>query len=82
MGFIARTFSPAIPVFFLVIPAKAGIQMRADAAGDARERDMVVVSRRWERGRPARNAALARGDTLILTFSHKGRRDPLVGICT
>ena len=34
----------------------------------------------WERGRPARNAALARGDTLILAFSHKGRRDPLVGI--
>ena len=35
-----------------------------------------------ERGRPARNAALARGDTLILTFSHKGRRDPLTAICT
>ena len=35
----------------------------------------------WERGRPARNAALARGDTLILAFSRKGRRDPLVGIC-
>ena len=26
----------------------------------------------WERGRLARRAALARGDTLILTFSHKG----------
>ena len=36
----------------------------------------------WERGRPARNAALARGDTLILTFSHKGRRDPLASIRT
>ena len=35
----------------------------------------------WERGRPARNAALARGDTLILAFSHKGRRDPLTAIC-
>ena len=32
----------------------------------------------WERGRPTRNAALARGgDTLILAFSHEGRRDPL-----
>ena len=31
----------------------------------------------WERGRPARNAALGRGDTLILAFSHEGRRDPL-----
>jgi len=31
-----------------------------------------------ERGRPARNAALARGDTLILAFSHEGRRDPMV----
>ena len=36
----------------------------------------------WERGRPARNAALARGDTLILAFSHKGRRDPLTAIHT
>ena len=34
----------------------------------------------WERGRPARGAALARGDTLILAFSHKGRRDPLAAI--
>ena len=33
-----------------------------------------------ERGRPAGGAALARGDTLILAFSHKGRRDPLAGI--
>ena len=31
----------------------------------------------WERGRLARRAALARGDTLILAFSHEGRRDPL-----
>ena len=30
----------------------------------------------------ARNAALARGDTLILAFSHKGRRDPLAAIHT
>ena len=45
--------------FFAVIPAKAGIQT-ADAG---------VV---WERGRPARKAALARGDTLILAFSHEG----------
>ena len=30
----------------------------------------------------ARNAALARGDTLILAFSHEGRRDPLAAICT
>ena len=35
----------------------------------------------WERGRPARNAALARGDTLILAFSRKGRRDPLAADC-
>ena len=35
-----------------------------------------------ERGRPARNAALTRADTLILAFSHKGRRDPLTAICT
>ena len=41
-----------------------------------------VGLRLWERGRPARNAALARGDTLILAFSHKGRRDPLTAICT
>ena len=45
--------------FFAVIPAKAGIQT-ADAG---------VV---WERGRPAGRAALARGDTLILAFSHEG----------
>ena len=31
----------------------------------------------WERGRLAGGAALARGDTLILAFSHEGRRDPL-----
>ena len=36
----------------------------------------------WERGRPARNAALARGDTLILAFSHKGRRDPPAAVRT
>ena len=41
-----------------------------------------VGLRPWERVRPARNAALARGDTLILTFSHKGRRDPLTAIYT
>ena len=41
-----------------------------------------VGLRPWERGRPARNAALARGDTLILAFSHKGRRDPLTAVCT
>ena len=35
-----------------------------------------------ERGRLAGGAALARGDTLILAFSHKGRRDPLTAICT
>ena len=57
--------------------------MRAGAVGcNGWERDMVVVSRRWERGRLARNAALARADTLILAFSHKGRRDPLVAIRT
>ena len=33
----------------------------------------------WERGRPARNAALARGDTLTLALSHKGRGDPAGG---
>ena len=32
------------------------------------------------RGRLARNAALALGDTLILAFSHKVRRDPLTAI--
>ena len=42
----------------------------------------VIGLRPWERGRPARNAALARGDTLILAFSHKGRRDPLTAIYT
>ena len=31
-------------------------------------------------GVPARNAALARGDTLILAFSRKGRRDPLAAL--
>ena len=36
----------------------------------------------WERGRPDRRAALARGDALILAFSREGRRDPPVGICT
>ena len=36
----------------------------------------------WERGRPARNAALTRGDTLILAFSHKGRRDLSLAIHT
>ena len=43
---------------------------------------LMGCSRPWERGRPARNAALARGDTLILAFSHEGRRDPLTAICT
>ena len=33
-------------------------------------------------GVPARNAARKRGDTLILAFSHKGRRDPLTAIYT
>ena len=41
-----------------------------------------VGSRHWERGRPARNAARKRGDTLILAFSRKGRRDPLTAIRT
>ena len=27
----------------------------------------------WERGRLARNAALARGDTLTLAFRHEGQ---------
>ena len=30
----------------------------------------------------ARNAALARGDTLTLALSHEGRGDPLAAICT
>ena len=38
-------------------------------------RQGLIGEASWERGRPARNAELARGDTLILTFSHKGRRD-------
>ena len=41
-----------------------------------------VGLRLWERGRLARNAALARGDTLILAFSHKGRRDLSLAIRT
>ena len=42
----------------------------------------------WERGRLVRKAESAAGrgldarDTLILAFSHKGRRDPLVAIRT
>ena len=36
----------------------------------------------WERGRPARNAARKRGDTLTLALSHKGRGDPLAAIRT
>ena len=35
-------------------------------------REWLGAGFRWERGRPARNAALGRGDTLILAFSHKG----------
>ena len=34
----------------------------------------------WERGRPARRAALGARRALILAFSHKGRRDPLTAI--
>ena len=61
--------SPVVPGLSPVIPAKAGIH---------RARGRAI----WERGRIARNAALARGDTLILALSHKGRGDPLAVICT
>ena len=36
----------------------------------------------WERGRPARRAALARGGALTLALSHEGRGDPLAAVCT
>ena len=42
---------------------------------------LVASGRLGARGL-AGGAALGRGDTLILAFSHEGRRDPLVGICT
>ena len=60
-------FSPVIPVFSSVIPAKAGIQRFADAVG-------ARASRPQSRANARR--------TLILAFSHKGRRDPLAVICT
>ena len=66
---VVSCFSPVVLGLSPVIPAKAGIH---------RARGRAI----WERGRPARNAALARVDTLILAFSHKGRRDPLAVICT
>ena len=43
---------------------------------------ILTKTHAWERGRLAGGAALARGDTLILAFSHKGRRDPLAAIHT
>ena len=39
-----------------------------------------MAGKKKERGRLARNAALGRGDTLILAFSREGRRDPLAGV--
>ena len=39
------------------------------------------LSASWERGRPRpQRRACARGNTLILAFSHEGRRDPLVAL--
>ena len=49
-----------------------------DAAGDGGFSG--GLSEAGSAGVPARNAALARGDTLILAFSHKGRRDPPVAL--
>jgi len=66
---------PPFPISTPVIPAKAGIQRVGDAV-------RAPSPNGWERGRPARRAALARGDTLTLALSRKGRGDPLVGICT
>ena len=76
-GFIALAVSTqSFPLSSPVIPAKAGIQRTAvrELAGQVRAAGSAGV--------PARNTARKRGDTLILAFSHKGRRDPLVGICT
>jgi len=58
-------------------------QSRASARRALAHEGLTGVGLRpWERGRPARNAALARDDTLTLALSRKGRGDPLVGICT
>ena len=69
---VILAFYRVIPAFYRVIPAKAGIQRFADGAGLPRR---PRGSHPRERGRPARRAALARV-TLILAFSHEGRRDP------
>ena len=73
-----------------VILAKAGTSPPRETRYESRATNPFSLYRRfsgagsriWERGRPARNAALARGDTLILAFSRKGRRDPLASIRT
>ena len=81
-----------VPALYPVIPAKAGIQRVATPAKAICQRSPSgglpfpiklawAGLRPWERGRDARIAALARV-TLILAFSHKGRRDPLTAICT
>ena len=53
-------------------PRKVELSDRVAALALSHEGLAGAVLRLWERGRPARNAALARGDTLILAFSHKG----------
>ena len=74
---VRADFRPSFP--FPVIPAKAGIQM-VEAKFAIRNQVRIASDKSlWERGRPARNAALARV-TLILTFSHQWRRDPLTAL--
>ena len=62
-------FFPAILALYTVIPAKAGIHSAAGAVGDA-------LGARASRPHSRACARL----TLILTFSHEGRRDPLTAI--
>ena len=66
-GIHAASFLAAL---FSVTPAKAGIQM-ADAVG-------VLAGARASRPQIRASARRARA----LALSHKGRRDPLVGVCT
>ena len=63
-------FTHSFLIFAPVIPAKAGIQRVAGGVGMRLSRPLA-----------ARRGLVAR-DTLILAFSHEGRRDPLAAIWT
>ena len=77
-----RTAPPSFPLSLPVIPAPPPSfpRKRESTGASGLTRETAYRGMSWERGRPARNAALACGDTLTLALSHKGRGDPLTAI--